>query len=79
MLLMRLRLESKKLNNMLRKQLIVSGISLRLGFTEFIHFYGLLICGLLDFLSFCLQFLDLFGILFSMYFLISFGLVEMFG
>jgi voltage-gated potassium channel Kch len=79
MLVMLLRLEFRMLNNMLKRLLIVFGTSSRLGFIEFIHFCGLLICGLLDFLSSYSQFLDFSGILLSIYLLISFGPVEIYG
>jgi len=61
--LMLLRLEFKMLSSMLKKPLIVSGISLKLGFIEFIPLYGLSICGLLAFLSFYLPYSDFSGIL----------------
>ncbi len=76
---MRLRLEFKMLSSMLKRLVIVSGISLKLGFIEFIPSCGLSICGLLDFLSFYSPFLDFCGIQFLIYLLISFGLVEISG
>ena len=79
MLWMPWRLGSRILNSMLRRLLLVSGISLGPGFGGFIHFCGLSICGLLDFLSLSCLFSDFCGILFLIYFLIDFGLVEIFG